>query len=174
MGPGCPRIFFVRILDIVRVFLLSKDTFMYKIENIYSRKVQKSHQLGKFTPKMGPGCPRNFFYKFWTLSLCFLYQKTLSCKKSKKSNDPISRKLRKSHFLGKFGPKMGPGCPRKFFFKNRAPSHSRIHENLSSCKKLEKTNDPISRKTHNRRTDGQGSIYRTLPLSGRSNNKSSF
>ena len=112
----------------------------------------------RFRPKMGPGCPRNFFYKFWTLSLCFLYQKTLSCKKSKKSNDPISRKLRKSRFLGKFGPKMGPGCPRKFFFKNRAPSHSRIHENLSSCKKLEKTNDPISRKTHNRRTDGRTGV----------------
>ena len=56
---------------------------------------------------------------------------------------------------------------KKFFSKNRAPSHFWNCHFASLCQKSEKTYEPISRKAGNRllqtdgRTDGQRLIYRT-------------
>ena len=43
----------------------------------------------------------------------------------------------------------------KFFFKNLASSVTTYHSQLSPCTISEKTNDPISRKFCDARTDGQ-------------------
>ena len=48
--------------------------------------------------------------------------------------------------------------PKKFFFENRAPSHfghCHFASQKSESEKSEKTNEPISRKAGNRRTNGQ-------------------
>ena len=64
-------------------------------------------------------------------------------------------------------------CRMRFFFENRAPSHFGIYHFASLCQKSVITNEPISRKIHNRRTNGRTNehrlIYRTS--SGRSNNQ---
>ena len=44
-------------------------------------------------------------------------------------------------------------CRMRFFFENRAPLFFRVYGYLPSCKKSEKTNDPILRKAVDRRTD---------------------
>ena len=54
--------------------------------------------------------------------------------------------------MGPFRPKKGP---RDFVLENQAPSLFTDYGPLTSCKKSEKTNDPIPRKTPNGQTDGQ-------------------
>ena len=58
--------------------------------------------------------------------------------------------FRKKNPLGRFWSKKGP---RDFFFENRALSLFSVYGPLSSCRKSEKTNDPILRKTLEGRTD---------------------
>ena len=50
---------------------------------------------------------------------------------------------------------MGQYGPKKIFIKNQAPSLFKLNNFPSSCKKSEKTNDPILRKAPDRRTDGR-------------------
>ena len=58
-----------------------------------------------------------------------------------------------------FRPFLDPFCPKdpkiRIFPKNRAPSVLYPYGTLTSCKKLEKTNEPILRKVCHWRTDGQ-------------------
>ena len=103
-----------------------------------------------FCPKKGQ---RDFFLKnlFWPLFTP--YCPLTSCKKSEKTNDSIFFKVSKTLFRAHFGPFWPKKGPRDFFFENRAPSLFSLYGPLTSCKKSEKTNDTILRKTPDRRTD---------------------
>ena len=62
-------------------------------------------------------------------------------------------KSKKTHF-GPFWALLGQKRPKGiFFFENRAPSLFNIYGPLTSCRKSEKTNDPILRKTPEGQTD---------------------
>ena len=67
-----------------------------------------------------------------------------------KSNDTIFLKIEKKLFLTPFGPKNGGWG---FFPTNLAPSLFSIYDPLTSCKKIEKTNEPIPRKVRYERTN---------------------
>ena len=82
------------------------------------------------------------------------YPLTLS-KKSEKTNEAILQKAQKTLFLGHFGPKYAEW---DFFFENRAPSHFGLYHFASLCQKSEITNEPISRKVYNRRTDERTTV----------------
>ena len=93
---------------------------------------------------------------------------------SRKTNDPNTRKWRKTSFWEKphFGPDLGPLGPNSgrldFFLKNLGSSVPRYHSQLSSCTKSEKTNDRILRKLSDGRTYGrtdgrtESDFHRTL------------
>ena len=64
-------------------------------------------------------------------------------KKSEKSHDPILRKLWKTSKKPIFDP-FRPILPKmRFFSKNRFPSLFYIYDPLTSCKKAEKSYDPV-------------------------------
>ena len=70
------------------------------------------------------------------------------------------------HISGIFGRK-------KFFFENRAPSHFEHCHFAPLCQKSGKTNEPISRKAGNRRTNGrtnERTKVKLKDLQGRSKN----
>ena len=73
------------------------------------------------------------------MHLCAKCQKTEKLEKM-----PKNRFFR--HISGIFG-------RERSFFENRAPSHFGHYYFASLCQKSEKTNEPISRKAGNRRTD---------------------
>ena len=55
-----------------------------------------------------------------------------------------------------FWANLGQNIPNKIFFKNRAPLFFRAYNYLPSCKKSEKTNDPVLRKAVDKeKTDAQ-------------------
>ena len=56
-------------------------------------------------------------------------------------------------FLGHFGPFFPNFGKMRVFPKNRALSLFYIYDPLTSCKKIEKTNEPILRTLHHRRTE---------------------
>ena len=78
------------------------------------------------------------------------YQCASLWKKSEKTNDEISRKCQKTGFSGIF-PAFSAG--NEFFSGNWSPSHFGYYHFAPLCQKSEKTNEPISRKAGNRRTD---------------------
>ena len=83
-----------------------------------------------------------------------------------KSNETIFLKSEKIIFWSLF-PQNGE---MRFFLKNRASSLLSIYDPLASCKKLEKTNEPIPRKVRHERTNQQAWIYRSLLLEQGTNN----
>ena len=88
--------------------------------------------------KWALGDRKNFLQNFNCVTV-FLLQKHSFMQKIKKNLMIQSReKCEKPIFWAN----LGPGGPRKIFFKNRAPSYSRYY----GCKKSEKSNDPILRK----------------------------
>ena len=70
-----------------------------------------------------------------------------------KTNDSIFQKSRKTLILGHFGPFLPKFGQMRFFLKNRALSVFITYCPLTSCKKSEKTNEPILRKSWDRLTD---------------------
>ena len=52
----------------------------------------------------------------------------------------------KTSYLGQFDPFFPKNGETGFFMENRGPSLLTIYHPLTSCKKLEKTNEPIPRK----------------------------
>ena len=82
-----------------------------------------------------------------------LFRPLPSCKKSESFNNWILRKSQKTLKMGHFGPLLPQNGPKFFFSENRAPSLFEDYNFTSSCKKSENFNEPISRKTHNRRTN---------------------
>ena len=79
--------------------------------------------------------------------------------------------MQKIAFFGPF-PVLAAG--KKIFIKNRAPSHFGHCHSASLCKKSEKTNEPITRKACNRRTDGRNGqrlIYRTSEVGPKNKKK---
>ena len=90
--------------------------------------------------------PNKFFCEINLLNP-FTYDDTLlSCKKSEKINDPIFHKVQKNPFYRRF---LAQICPKKYFFENRAPSHSRVYSHAPLFQKSENFNEPISRKASN-------------------------
>ena len=69
----------------------------------------------------------------------------------RKTNDKHFKKCKKKPILEQFLPKFGQ--KNEFSTKNQIPSIFSIYSPLTSCKKTEKTNKPILRKTLNRGTD---------------------
>ena len=103
----------------------------------------------KFSSKIGLG----HVIGIANAHLCAKNQKKLMMKSRENAKKPVFR-----HISGIFG--------RKWIFSgNRAPSHFGHCYFAPLCQKSEKTNEPISRKAGNRRTDGrtngQRLIYRT-------------
>ena len=96
------------------------------------------------------------------------YSPLTSCKRSEKTNEAILRKIPKTSFLGHFWPFLAIFGQIRISPKNRAPSVFCTYGPLTSCKKSEKTNEPILRKVRHgqtdRRTDWQKQFYRTLEL----------
>ena len=135
------------------------------------RKSQKTLFLGQKSAIMGQYGPKKIFRKKRTPSPFNNYYFLLSCKKSENFNDKMLRKLQKTLFSGQKSAIMAQNGQIRFFFKNRAPSLFKLGNFLSSCKKSEKSNEPILRKPPDERTDertdgrtdGHRSNYRTSP-----------
>ena len=85
------------------------------------------------------------------------------CKKSEKTNEPILRKVQKTLFSGHFErARARPGGTR-IFSENPASSLSSTYQVTPLCKKTEKTNERLLRKSGtDGRTDGRDWFYRTL------------
>ena len=88
-----------------------------------------------------------------------------------KTNDSILKKSPKSPFLGYFRHFWAKMTKMRIFPKNRAPSLFLLYWPLTSCKKPEKTNDPILRtligqtdRLTDWQTDWRRSFHRTLPF----------
>ena len=135
------------------------------------KKSQKNYfwaNLGPFWPKTGQKdfSEKNEHRHILTSIILYFHAKNQIV-----FNDWISRKSQKNP---KNGPFWAPFAPKRaqiyFFSENRASSLFEDYNFASSCKKSENFNEPILRKTHNRRTDerrdgrtnGQGLIYRTF------------
>ena len=71
---------------------------------------------------------------------------------SAKSNEGNLKYNRKGPFLGYFGPFLPNLGKMRIFPKNRALSLLSLYESLTSCKRPEKTNEPIPRKVRYGRT----------------------
>ena len=74
---------------------------------------------------------------------------------SEKSLEPFSRKVEKTSFLGIFGHVWAIWGKTRFFFKNRALWVSLPYRFIPSCKKLEKSLEPFSRKTNTNQLTNQ-------------------
>ena len=108
-----------------------------------------------FGPNLGP---KNFFS--WILPLLDVRH---CCKLSlyaisRKTNEPNLRKWQKNLVLGLILALFAQILAAIFFFKNLAPSVTKCHGQLSSCKISEKTNEAILRKLRDGRTDGPTDI----------------
>ena len=126
---------------------------------------------------LGPFCPKSRereFSQIWDFCRKLANHNTLLHFRpflATTNNDSMLRKSQKNLFLDLFGPFLPIFEKMRIFPKNPAPSLFYIYGPLTSCKKIEKTNEPILRKlcygrTYVRtyvRTDGQGLIHRTLP-----------
>ena len=85
-----------------------------------ARKLQKTLFLGQFGPILAQNGPKNLPKKKLMLSYLNNYYFVSSCKKSENFSRSVARKLRKTLFLGKFGPKIrhfGPKRANKIFFE---------------------------------------------------------
>ena len=82
----------------------------------------------------------------WSIANTHLHAKNQKKLSMKSRKMPKNRFFR--HISGIFGRK-------NYFFENQAPSHFGHCHFASLCQKSEKTNEPISRKAGNRRTDGR-------------------
>jgi len=135
-------------------FVLRMTQFAKKWKKIFSKffEIFENSILGTFGPKKGQ---RDFFLKNLIRPLFTPYIPLTSCKKSEKTNDSILRKIPKTSFLGHFWPFLAIFGQMHFFLKNRAPSVFIIYGPLTSCKKSEKTNEPILRKVRCWQTDRQ-------------------
>ena len=76
--------------------------------------------------------------------------------------DWIFVKFAKTLFLGHFDPFLPKNGEIGFFPKNRASSLFRIYGSLTSCKKSEKSYDPILRKRWDGQTDGETDKSRSI------------
>ena len=117
--------------------------------DISRKKSDENLQKRRF-PAFSPG--KELFSKFGLGHVLSIANTHLCAKKIEETNDEISRKCQKTGFSGIF-PAFSAG--KKMFFENWAPSHLGHCHFASLCQKSEKTNEPISRKAGNRRTDGR-------------------
>ena len=122
----------------------SWDIQIWKIEQSdWPRAFNQNNSRTRFFPDMGlvplDAVPFDLtFATLWT-----------------KTNDSILNYYRKSPFWAHFDPLFPKKGKTGFFPKNRAPSLFCVYWTLTSCKKSEKTNEPILRKTRNWQTDRQ-------------------
>ena len=124
-----------------------------------------------FGPFSGPFCPPGTKLKFFRSKrfspVVSLYWPLIF---GRKSLEPILRKIWKTLKNPLFDPIWPIFRKRGSFGKNRFPSLFSIYEALTSCKKAEKSLEPILRKSVNGQTDKHESIYRTNSLRGSNNN----
>ena len=95
---------------------------------------------------------RNFFGKT-AVSLCSPYSKELSCKESRKSLEPFSRKSSMSLFFGTFHHFLLHNSNSRFFLKNPKTLFFFNYRILTPCKKSEKSLEQLSGKSVNGRTN---------------------
>ena len=132
----------------------------------FSVKVQKPYFcliLGPFFPKSR----EREFSQIWDLRRKLANHNTLHFRSFlAKSNDSILSKVQKPYFQvfwGLFGPLLPIFWKIRVFPKNRALSLFSLYGPLTSCKKSEKTNETILRKTvTDRQTDRQTDGRTTL------------
>ena len=115
--------------------------------------------------------PKNLFWPFSSL-----YNARTFSEKLDKTNDSIFFKSQKISNLVHFDPFFPKNGETGFFPKNRAPSLLFVYWTLTSCKKSEKTNEPIPRKVCYWRTDwltdgrtDKGWFHRSLAIAGDQN-----
>ena len=123
----------------------------------FCAKVQKPY----FCPFLGPFFPKSRkreFSQIWDFCRKLANHNTLQFRSFLgKTNDSIFRKSPKTLFwatLGLFGHFLPIFENMRIFPKNPALSLFYIYGPLTSCKKLEKTNEPILRTVNHRHTDG--------------------
>ena len=97
---------------------------------------------------------KKFFSKIGLAHIIRIISTYLCAKNQKKLMKESRENVKKPGFPAEnIGKTFFPG--KKFFSGNRAPSHFGDCHFASLCQKLAKTNEPISRKAGNRRTDGR-------------------
>ena len=117
----------------------------------FSVKVQKPY----FCP-FPPKSREREFSQIWDLHRKLTNHNTLHFRSFlAKSNDSILCKSPKTLFLGLFGPFFPIFWKILVFLKNRVLSILSLYGPLTSCKIYKKTNEPIPRKLHYRRTDAR-------------------
>ena len=105
------------------------------------------HLSGSFGPKQEFSTKKGFCH-FFRNHLSYHFKSFPA-----ESNDWKSKKMLKGPFLGKFFEVFSIFSIFSIFLKNRASSLFKFHGPLTSCKKSEKTNEPILRKSCHRQTD---------------------
>ena len=117
-------------------------------------KSRENPKKPHFWAILGQNWSKNIFFKNRAPSHLRVYGYPSLCKKSEKTNQPVSRKPHnqrtKEWIRGNspcFYAFLGLNLTKKFFFKNWTAPYCRIYVSPSFCKKSEKTNDKISRKS---------------------------
>ena len=108
-------------------------------------------------PFLGLFCPKSRereFSQIWDFCRKLANHNTLHFRSFlAKTNDSILRKSPKTLFWGHFGPFLPIFEKMRIFPKNPALSLFYVYGPLTSCKKIEKTNEPILRTLRHRQTD---------------------
>ena len=118
-----------------------------------------------FCPFLGPFCPKfreQEFSQIWDFCRKLANHNTLHFRSFlAKYNDSVVRKSPKNPFLGHFRHFLLIFEKMRIFPKNPALSLFYIYGPLTSCKKIEKTNEPILRTMRHGRTDWQTTLNST-------------
>ena len=130
------------------------------LEDIQTWKIEQSDWPRAFDPY---NSRTRIFLDMWMVLSDFLQYGAHFRTFSAKSNEGNLKYIRKGPFLSYFGPFLPNLGQMRIFPKNRAPSLFILYGPLTSCKKPEKTDEPILRKMRYERTDEQGWIHRTFP-----------
>ena len=149
---GAKRHFYRKMTKCLMVFYLHAKNYKKRLNGSNVRviwKIERSDWSRAFTHK----------YREWEFSYLWDLRRKLANHNTlyfrsflAKTNDSIFRKSPKTLFLGLFGPLLPIFEKMRIFPKNPALSLFYVYGPLTSCKKIEKTNEPILRKTV---TDGQ-------------------
>ena len=119
-----------------------------------------------FCPFLGPFCPKSRereFSQIWDFCRKLANHNTLHFRSFlAKTNDSIFRKSPKTLFLGLFWPFLPIFEKMRIFPKNPAVSLFYVYGPWNSCKKIEKTNEPILRTLRHGLTDGRHWIHMTF------------
>ena len=127
-------------------YIVSSCKTSENFSNSMARKLQKTLFLGQFGPILAQNGPKNLPKKNLMLSYVNNYYFVRSCKKSENFSNSMVRKLRKTLFLGQFGPILAQNGPKNLPKKNLMLSYLNNYYFVSSCKKSENFSHSMARK----------------------------